>query len=146
MNCSLLLGLALAVGAPAVKDKEPAKPSIVGMWEGEKAVAGGKELPVPPGGISFTFEEDGKLHIREGKRDKMDTGSYKLDPKKDPAEIDLMPPADKKEPIVSGIYKIDGDTMTLAFSRGAPGGARPTKFESPEGSEVIVMTLKRVKK
>lgn len=146
MYSSLLVGLAIAVGAPAVKEPPAKAPSIVGQWTGEKAVAGGKELPVPAGGISFTFEEDGKLHIREGMRDKVDTGSYKLDAKKDPAEIDLMPPADKKEPVVSGIYKLDGDTLTFAFSRGAPGGARPTKFESPEGSEVIVMTLKRVKK
>ena len=42
--------------------------------------------------------------------------------------------------------KVDGDTLTLAFARGAPGAARPTKFESPEGSEIMVMTLKRAKK
>ena len=52
-----------------VKEKEPAKtPSIVGEWTGEKAVVGGMELPVPKGGISMTFTDDGKLIIREGKR------------------------------------------------------------------------------
>jgi len=144
---SLLVGLALSVGAPAIKEKEPAKPaSIVGEWTGEKATMGGMDLPVPAGGIAMTFTEDGKLIIREGKRDTKESGSYKLDAKKDPAEIDLMPPADKKDPTIAGIYKIDGDTLTLAFTRGAPGDPRPTKFESPAGSAVMLMTLKREKK
>ena len=144
MYSSLLVGLAVSVAAP-MKDKKDA-PSIVGEWVGEKAVAGGKDLPVPEGGVGFTFTEDGKLQVREGKREKPDGGTYKVDPKKDPAEIDLMPPADKKEPPVHGIYKLDGDTLTLAFSRGNPAAGRPTKFESPEGSDVVVITLKRAKK
>jgi len=143
---SLLIGLALAVGAP-LKDA-PAKdpPSIVGEWVGEKAVAGGKERPVPEGGITFTFTADGKMVVKEGNREKGDTGSYKADPKKDPAEIDIIPPADKKDPTVQGIYKLDGDTLTLCFGRGKAGAARPSKFESPEGSDTIVITLKRAKK
>jgi uncharacterized protein (TIGR03067 family) len=144
---SLLVGLALTVGAPAVKEKEPAKSaSIVGEWTGEKAVVGGKELPVPEGGVAMTFTEDGKLIVREGKVERTENGSYKIDAKKDPAEIDLMPPADKKDPTIAGIYKVDGDTLTLAFTRGAPGGARPTKFESPADSPIMVLTLKRAKK
>ena len=150
MYASLLVGLAVSLGAPQ-KDKDPPKKeaaSIVGEWVGEKAVAAGKELPVPEGGVGFTFAEDGKVQIREGRRDKPDSGTYKVDAKKDPAEIDLIPPPDKKEPMVLGIYKIDGDTLTLAFAKGpgAGGGGRPTKFESPEGSEVIVITMKRAKK
>jgi uncharacterized protein (TIGR03067 family) len=146
MNATLLLGLAVAVGAP-IKDKDvPKEPSIVGEWIGEKATAGGMDLPVPDGGIHFTFTADGKMVVREGKREKPDAGTYTVDAKKNPAEIDLMPPPDKKEPTVQGIFKVDGDTMTLCFARG-PGGTttRPTKFESPAGSETIVITLKRVK-
>ena len=149
MFASLLVGLAVTVGAQEKKDPPPkdapAKDNpIVGEWTGEKAVGGGKEQPVPPGGITFTFAADGKLMITEGKQNRPDTGTYKTDPKKTPAEIEIIPPEDKKEPTVQGIYKVDGDTLTLAFSRGK--GGRPTKFESPEGSDVIVITLKRVKK
>jgi uncharacterized protein (TIGR03067 family) len=145
MYSSLLVGLALAVGAPGREPAAKDPPTIVGAWVGEKAVAGGKEKPVPEGGITFTFTADGQLTVNEGNRKKADTGSYKLDPKKDPAEIDIIPPAEKKDPTVLGIYKLDGDTLTLCFGRGKA-GSRPTTFESPEGSETIVITLKRAKK
>jgi len=139
-----VLILALVVAAPAKKDSDAKEASIVGEWAGEKAVAGGQEKPVPEGGITFTFAADGKLTVKEGPREKPDTGSYKLDPKKDPSEIDIIPPLEKKDPPIAGIYKLDGDTLTLCFSKGK--GGRPTKFESPEGSDTIVMTLKRVKR
>ncbi|HKB05256.1 MAG TPA: TIGR03067 domain-containing protein [Gemmataceae bacterium] len=146
MYASVLVGLAVAIGAPKAKDPPKKEATIVGEWVGEKALAGGKELPVPDGGITFTFSADGGLTIKEGNRPKPEAGSYKANPKKDPPEIDLIPPPDKKEPQLQGIYKLDGDTLTLCFSRGGPGGERPKNFESPEGSQVIVMTLKRAKK
>jgi uncharacterized protein (TIGR03067 family) len=145
MPACLLVGLALSVGAPAVKDPPKKEATIIGQWVGEKAVAGGMNLPVPDGGIIFTFAPDGLLTVTQGGRGKPDAGSYTVDPKKNPAEIDLVPAADKKEAVLQGIYKLDGDTLTLCFRRGAPGAERPKAFESPAGSDVIVMTLKRKK-
>jgi uncharacterized protein (TIGR03067 family) len=147
MYSSLLLGLAVTIGAPAAKDPPKKKEAtIVGEWVGEKAVAGGMNLPIPDGGIVFTFATDGVLTVREGNKGMPDTGSYKADPKKDPAEIDLTPQPNKQEEVtLQGIYKLDGDTLTLCFRHGAPGTERPTNFESPAGSDVIVMTLKRKK-
>jgi uncharacterized protein (TIGR03067 family) len=144
MFASLLVGLAVAVGAQDKKDPPAKEAPIVGEWAGEKAAAGGRDEKIEPGAIMFTFAADGKLTIAEGKQARPDTGTYKTDAKKDPAEIDIIPPADKKEPTVEGIYKVDGDTLTLCFVRGK--GKRPTKFESPAGSDAIVITLKRVKK
>jgi uncharacterized protein (TIGR03067 family) len=147
MYPSLLLGVALAVGAPAPKaeaKKEPATP--VGTWVGVKAVAGGMDLPVPDGGIEFTLTADGQLFVKEGPREKPEAGSYKLDAKKEPAEIDLVPPAGKNDPTILGIYKLDGDTLTLCFGKGRGAAAeRPKAFESPAGAEVIVITMTRKK-
>lgn len=141
MYPSLCLGLAVSLGAPAPKDK----PTVVGEWAAESVVAGGKTLPGPPGGASFTFAADGKLRVRDG--DKVsDDGSYTVDPKKDPAEIDLIPPAAQKKPPTQGIYKLDGDTLTLCFHPKDPKAGRPKAFESPDGSTAMVITLKRVKK
>ena len=148
MSPSLWIVMALAVGAPAKDPPKKEPPSIVGEWAGEKAVSGGKELPVPDGGVVFTFTADGGVIFKEAGRGREDRAgaTYKVDPKKDPAEIDLIPPPDKKEPMLQGIYKLDGDTLTLCFGRGRPGAERPKSFESPEGAETVVMTLKRKKK
>jgi uncharacterized protein (TIGR03067 family) len=72
-----------------------------------------------------------------------ETASYTADPKKEPAEIDVVGPGGKKDPPILGIFKTDGDTLTLAMSKD---GTRPTKFESPAGSRVMVITMKRAKK
>jgi len=146
MYVSLLIGLAVSVGAPAAKDPPKKEPTIIGQWVGETAVAGGMNLPVPEGGIAFTFAADGVLTVTESNKPKPDAGSYRVDPKKDPAEIDLIPPADKREVVLQGIYRLDGDTLTLCFRPGAPGAGRPKSFDSPAGSDVIVMTLRRAKR
>ena len=138
-----LLALAVAVAAPAAKDpprKDP--PTIVGEWAGEKAEAGSMPLPVPPGGITMEFAADGKVVIREGAKPPV-TGEYTADPKKAPAEIDLTPSAKGKDITLVGIYKVEGDTLTLCLG---VGGKRPNTFESPAGSQVILLTFKRAKK
>jgi uncharacterized protein (TIGR03067 family) len=144
MTPSLLIGLALAVGAPGAKDPPKKAPTIVGEWAGEKAVRGGKERPVPDGGITFNFAADGKLTVKEG-AGKSNDAAYKIDAKKSPAEIDIIPPEGKDEPTIQGIFKIEGDTLTICIT-GGQGGERPTKFESPDGSRTMLMILKRAKK
>ena len=74
MFASLLVGLAVTVGAqdkkdPPAKDPPAKDAPIVGEWVGEKAVAGGMERPVPAGGITFKFGADGSLSVTEGKRE-----------------------------------------------------------------------------
>jgi uncharacterized protein (TIGR03067 family) len=145
MYQSVLIGLALVVGAPGAKDPPKKEVTIVGEWIGEKAVRGGKERPVPEGGITFNFAADGKLTVKEGAREPKDGATYKVDAKKSPAEIDIIPPVGKDEPTIQGIFKIDGDTLTICIT-GGQGGERPTKFESPEGSRTMLMILKRAKR
>jgi uncharacterized protein (TIGR03067 family) len=146
MYPSLLITLALTVGAPGTKDPPKKEVSIVGEWDGEKAVSGGQEKPVPAGGVTITFTADGKFIVREGKREKPEEGTYKTDTKKDPAEIDITAPPESGRPLVKGIFKIDGETLTLCFAGGKDDADRPAKFESPAGSRNMLMTLKRAKK
>ena len=142
MYPTVLTALALIVGAPAAKDgpkKDP--PSVVGEWVAEKGVVGGNDKGVPPGGVTFEFTAEGKVLIHEGKK-QPDPADYKVDPKKSPAEIDITPGAGQAATPMPGIYKVDGDTLTICVGRG---GTRPSKFESPAGSDVMLLTLKRVK-
>jgi uncharacterized protein (TIGR03067 family) len=143
MHSSLAIGLALVVAAPGAKDapkKDP--PSIVGEWTGESGLRGGKPDNPPPG-TTITFTKDGKIVMKEGADGGAMEGTYSADPKKDPAEIDVVPPATEKGPTILGIYKIEGDTLIMCLSMG---GDRPKSFESPAGSQVILITCKRAKK
>jgi len=141
MYASVLIGLAVSIAAPAPKEPPKKEATIVGEWVGEKMVAGGKDRPAPKGEVTFTFSADGKMTIKE--REKAEEAGYKIDAKKEPPEIDITPPEREKAGTFAGIYKIDGDTLTICFSIG---GARPTAFASPEGTMTMLMTLKRAKK
>jgi uncharacterized protein (TIGR03067 family) len=58
---------------------------------GETGVSGGKPEN-PPAGTTLTFTADGKVRFKEGADAKADEGTYNIDTKKDPAEIDIFPP------------------------------------------------------
>jgi uncharacterized protein (TIGR03067 family) len=137
---TLLLGVAVLVAAPAKKDppkKEP--PSIVGEWIGLTGTRGGK--PDPPVNATMKFTADGTVTLAE--RGKGIDAKFKADPKKDPPEIDIEMEAGGMKHVIQGIYKIEGDTLTVCFLHM---GGRPKVFESPVGSEAMLITLKRGKK
>jgi uncharacterized protein (TIGR03067 family) len=136
-----LLALAVLVAAPGAKDP-PKKdaPSVVGEWVAESAVERGRPLKPPPG-TTWGFTSDGKSVLTLGGRDPAE-GTYKADAGKAPAELDVSAGPTGKP--LKAIYKVDGDTLTVALVDGD--GDRPAAFESPAGSRVILMVLKRTPK
>jgi len=137
----IVLGLALAIAAPAPKEApKKDQPTVVGTWLPETIVVGGAPEKLEAG-MTFTLTGDGKCMVKEGKNEP-DEMSYSMDPKKDPGHLDLREPGMQGE-LMKGIYKLDGDTLTLCLSMK---GDRPTAFASPAGSMVILVTLKRMKK
>ena len=147
---SMMLGLAIAIGAPAIKDPPPKKDAgIYGEWVVQTMMMGGKQNAKPPAEMIYQFTPEGQWLIRrEGATAKSVPRDIKVDAKASPATINVVypqPAAGGAAPRgMLGIYKIDGDTLTLCFSPG--GGERPTAFESPDGARVMLMTLKRAKK
>jgi uncharacterized protein (TIGR03067 family) len=142
---SLVPVLILAAVAPplgsAPKPKEEPKPppvTLVGTWAVESSTLNG--VPLPSGDLVVTFNADGTSENRSG--GKVSPRKYTHDPKKDPAELD----SSEREPLAlpwRGIYRIDGDTLTICVSTHAD--VRPTSFEAGAGSNVIRTVYKRVK-
>jgi uncharacterized protein (TIGR03067 family) len=58
-------------------------------------------------------------------------------------DLDLRDP-DRKNPVAEGVFKLDGDTLTLCLYLGE-GRSRPTGFDPPKDEGVMVAVLKRVK-
>ena len=87
-------------------------------------------------GDKYTFEMGGN----------QEEGKLKVDGSKKPATLDLdITSGNDKGKGQPGIYKIDGDTITVCMA--APGGKdRPKDFTSTEDDMQILVTMKRKKK
>ena len=142
---TVLLGLALGLGAPALKDK-PTSPSLEGEWEVEGVTTGGRPSKVAPG-LRYTFTPDGKWLIsRDGQAlSPQHNRTVVVDAKPNPPTVDMVSNANAANSSrLLGIYKVEGDTLTICGTRG--GAERPSSFDSPDGSAVTTYVLKRVKK
>ncbi len=92
---------------------------------------------------------DRNAHRRERERRR---GGFKIDPAKDPKQIDITDKADGKGNALTfpGIYMLDGDTLTtpVPFPFGgdfANIGKRPTVFRTQQGDGFIVTVYQRIK-
>jgi RNA polymerase sigma factor (sigma-70 family) len=119
----------------APKDEE----NILGTWVLVSSEEGGQRAPEELiKEARVTFAADGKMTVKQGEKEQEFT--YQLDPAKKPKEFNGT---NDKGRTVLGIYKLDGDTLTVCFDRG---GDRPTEFASPAGTTVVLEVLKREKK
>jgi uncharacterized protein (TIGR03067 family) len=123
------------------KDREAAK----GDW---KVVA--REID----GVKATEEElkdlvahrdgEGKLTTKRGDTVLFEAVS-KIDPTKSPKtfESTQISPGPNKDKVSLGIYKLEGDTMTICAA--PPGAERPTEFSSKSGSKWSLVVTRRIK-
>jgi uncharacterized protein (TIGR03067 family) len=132
----LFFALAVSLAAPGPKDK-PAALDLTGEWEVTAYILDGMESPP---GVHIKFATDGTTTFFGGESDLIFEGTYTFDPKKSPAEVDIEFRGEAAQSMI-GIVKRDGDGLLLSFTQT---GTRPTKFESPAGSGVGLLTLKRV--
>ncbi len=142
MNTTLLLGVALLVGAPIKDPQKKEEALLVGEWFAESSTFGGSETPSPKESTKFNFTNDGKLLVTENM--KTEEAAYKSDFTKSPAEIDLIPPTDRKKTVIYAIYKIEGNKLTVCSTFNS--NIRPTTFESTPDNKQMVRTFRRAKK
>lgn len=146
MTPTVLLGLAFAVGAPNLKEKEKS-PSLVGEWSVESITVNGNQTVSAPG-LVYTFTDDGKWLIRRNGKETAPnvTRGFETDPKPNPPTVDLITnTAAAAGTRLMGIYKVEGDTLTICGTR-VKGTGRPSKFEAGEGTGNTLYLLKRVNK
>ena len=153
----LVLALLLLTGAIAAgddtKDKaiKEERAKLVGTWKVDAVEVNGQKIPAEAiKDFEFIFTADSLTRKKDGKAE---SGSgYKLDPSKSPKWIDMTGTTDGKEQSIPAVYKLDGDTLTMCFrhdykKNGKPGEVqkRPEKLDGGEGTQQVLMTLKRQK-
>jgi uncharacterized protein (TIGR03067 family) len=128
--------VALFAGLAVADDKKP----LEGKWVIESLTRDGKADEALKG--ATRVHEGDKYTITPAKDSKgvATEGTFTIDAEK--KTIDMKPSSGNfKGMTLRGIYKLDGETLTIAFSA----AERPKDFESKEGSKVVVAVMKKVK-
>lgn len=140
-------GFAYHVLAREADAKKTDKDNIQGTWRVESVKMNGQDKDGKGELLKkSTFEiAADKMLVKFNEGNKPST--YTLDPAAKPKTIDITPQGegDGKGETVPGIYKLEGDTLTICLPCGAQ-MERPTEFVSKEGSNTLLILLKRVKK
>jgi uncharacterized protein (TIGR03067 family) len=80
--------------------------------------------------------------ISSGKK-KEDSVAYTIDPSKSPAHITTTETEGGKSVTSYGIYKLEGDTLTICMIESQKAEDRPKEFKTVKGGKAIMMTLKK---
>jgi len=136
----------LLLGADAKDDVKKEKEKLQGTWkcvmleEKGESKADTEDLRIVFDGDNFSVKRGDETMIK---------GTFKLDPSKNPKEVDLEVQGGIKAEgdigkTAQGIYILKGDELKLCVLH--PGGTdRPSEFSAPAGSERMFITLKREK-
>jgi uncharacterized protein (TIGR03067 family) len=124
--------------------------ALAGEWEYVKADAKNETIDIAATKPHFLTIVDGKWEVRAKGEERVRERAVivALDTSTDPKIMDLRSvPSDPQREwtVIECVYKIDGDTLTIAMYMGRD-KKRPVSFDASKETETIVWTLKRVKK
>ena len=138
MALAVVASLACSVSAQAA-EKSP----LEGKWTVTSLTRDGKSDKSLDGAVREHAGDKYSVTPPAGSNALKVEGTAVIDAEK--KTIDMKPSAGRyKDKTLQGIYKLDGDTLTIAFSS-EPGKDRPTSFESTAGSGVVIAVHTRVK-
>lgn len=149
MRHSLIFALMLTAGfsifaAQAnADDNADAKTPLEGAWQPFEVTIEGTLLPkelVEKTTFTFKGKELSVIDKSHGENHPGESGQFSVDDEQSPKHLTLTKAGE--EPVL-GIYKIDGDELTICVRREASDGGRPTEFESKPESGLMLMKLKR---
>jgi uncharacterized protein (TIGR03067 family) len=117
--------------------------ALQGAWVIEEATLAGRDHKADFKGMKLTVTGE-KYTVTIN--DITQNGTIKLDSTKTPKQIDLstnqgLPFKGRNLP---GVYELKGETVVLCLNAEMP--ERPTKFEAPEKTSLMLLTFKREKK
>ena len=140
LTLTLVAITSVAFAAPGLKEDKSDLKKLKGEWEIVTWEQMGRVID-----MKATWNFDGEKYTLD-QGNNLETGSIKIDQTKKLPTMDLEITggncAGKDQP---GIYKLDGDTLTLCFAW--PGNTdRPTEFSTTAENRRVLITLKRVKK
>jgi uncharacterized protein (TIGR03067 family) len=143
-----LAGLLLAaVAAAGASPKEDAgKKDLEGMqgdWAAESMERDGMKLPDDDARAFFRTVKGNSYTVHRYSK-QISAGTFRLDASKTPRTIDFIPSVPAKGKPILGIYRLEGDTLTLCYS--APGKPRPREFSAKEGTGNTLAVWVREKK
>jgi len=123
-------------------DADPRK-QLAGSWTCASATIDGTPLAAETAKVlTLTLTAD-RFKTQRGEQVLFDS-TYTVDATKDPKQIDMIgTEGDLKGKPALGIYKLDGDKLTLCYTM--PGKERPAKFESAPKSGVYLIEWQRAR-
>jgi uncharacterized protein (TIGR03067 family) len=141
----VVVAIAVLLGAGQPKKTEAKRPSdeLQGGWSMVLLFVSGDETPAEQAKSGELVIEDDVYRSKLGAT--VETSTFKIDATKSPKAIDFTYTSGfLKGKTVKGIYKIDGDDLTIC--RGlSPETIRPDEFAAPEDSSLLLVTWKRSK-
>ena len=120
---------------------------LIGRWEIDEGVNQGRELEddqVDGHYVMITAEE---IVTYDADQNETYRAKYRLNTKTDPVQIDMVANMNGREVMAKGIVQfewldLDGeDEFKLCYS--LKPGERPSEFESPEGSQIMLFELEQ---
>lgn len=124
--------------------------SIIGTWKLISMTVQNGEKSDVPADTKVTIEKDKMTRTAEGKNE---TVPIKLDPTKSPKQIDItIVGPDGSSHLVPGIYKLEGDRLTIKTGKPKDPDAqqtrtekvseRPTGFDEKTGAVIVLNRVK----
>jgi uncharacterized protein (TIGR03067 family) len=141
-----LLSLVIAgcFGAAAVSQNadKKAEPKLDGVWVTVTLEYNGKDMSQK---YPFRFNIKGNDCVIEGNdavKKEYAKLKFKFDPTTTPKSVDITVAGGvQKDAVIEGIYEVKDGQLKICAK--VLGNERPTKFESPGGSSVVLLVMKR---
>jgi uncharacterized protein (TIGR03067 family) len=146
LSAALLFAIVIPAAALRGQDPQQDLDKLQGTWTATAVEIDGNAGPkgqVEKLTVTVTFKGDKMIMAAF---DAPNEGyTVTLDPSQKPKALDMTSLGGKRMGKASlGIYLLDGDELKICVPTEG-GKERPSDFKSPEGSDLIVMTLKRSK-